>query len=143
MCVFFRLMFGELSYRSYDKVEDKFKYNDFSCDEYQELLETQYTVKAKKVKEFSLKGSNMMLVKPSHNNMHEFVAEENSCFFDICLPNYSDHSCRRITYFKEMADDSLSHQERMANITNLQYHTTPPKMPVDFDIKELEYRGEY
>ena len=41
MCVFFRLMFGKLSYRSYDKIEDKFKYNDFSSDEYTQLLETQ------------------------------------------------------------------------------------------------------
>jgi len=43
-----------------------------------------------------------MMVRPSKNNMHEFVAEENTCFFDICLPNYTADSLRRITYFKEI-----------------------------------------
>ena len=34
MCVFFRMMFGKLNYKSYDKIDDKFKYNKFSLDEY-------------------------------------------------------------------------------------------------------------
>ena len=34
MCVFFRMMFGKLSYKSFDKVDDKFKYNRFSNNEY-------------------------------------------------------------------------------------------------------------
>jgi quercetin dioxygenase-like cupin family protein len=38
MSVFFRLVFGELKYYGYDKVEDKFKYNNFSTSEYEELL---------------------------------------------------------------------------------------------------------
>jgi hypothetical protein len=51
----------------------------------------------------SLRSDDLLFVRPSQNNMHEFVAEENSCFFDICLPNYTpmNHS-RRITYFKEI-----------------------------------------
>jgi hypothetical protein len=36
--------------------------------------------------------------------MHEFVAEENTCFFDICLPNYTADSLRRITYFKDLSE---------------------------------------
>ena len=40
MCVFFRMLFGKLNYQTYDKVDDKFKYNDFSTNEYQELLES-------------------------------------------------------------------------------------------------------
>lgn len=44
------------------------------------------------------------MVRPSRNNMHEFVAEENTAFFDICLPNYTADSLRRITYFKEISD---------------------------------------
>ena len=34
MCVFFRMMFGKLKYRSYDKIDEKFKYNKFSLLEY-------------------------------------------------------------------------------------------------------------
>ena len=34
MSVFFRLVFGNLAYRAYDKTDDKFKYNDFTEDEY-------------------------------------------------------------------------------------------------------------
>ena len=41
MSVFFRLVFGNLSYRAYDKIEDKFKYNDFVDDEYKEILDAK------------------------------------------------------------------------------------------------------
>ena len=44
MCVFFRLMFGKLNFISYDKVDEKFKYNKFSSDEYMELLENKHTI---------------------------------------------------------------------------------------------------
>ena len=102
MCVFFRMMFGKLHLRSYDKVEDKYKYNQFSSDEYLELLETKKKISARLVNETTLSGPQFMMVRPSSNNMHEFIAEENTCFFDICLPNYTADSLRRITYFKEI-----------------------------------------
>ena len=38
MSVFFRLVMGNLKYRAYDKVDDKYKYNDFACQEYDELI---------------------------------------------------------------------------------------------------------
>jgi len=41
MSVYFKLMFGKLRYTSYDKVEPKFRHNDFSLDEYLEILETK------------------------------------------------------------------------------------------------------
>lgn len=44
MSVFFKLMFGGLSYRAYDKIDDKFRYNDFSNDEYEEFLATKSRV---------------------------------------------------------------------------------------------------
>ena len=47
MCVFFRMMFGRLNYRSYDKVDDKFRYNKFSLDEYHELLESKKRIAAR------------------------------------------------------------------------------------------------
>ena len=51
----------------------------------------------------NLKTDDLLFVRPSSNNMHEFVAQENSCFMDICLPNYTPaNSSRRITYFKEV-----------------------------------------
>ncbi len=49
--------------------------------------------------------------------MHEFVAEENTCFFDICLPNYTADSLRRITYFKEIEDLSSVSKESIADNT--------------------------
>jgi len=47
-----------------------------------------------------------MMVKPSKNNLHEFVAEENTCFFDICLPNYTADGLRRITYFQKVEEEA-------------------------------------
>ena len=77
----------------------------------------------------------MLLVRPSQGNMHKFYAEEDSCFFDICLPNYTADSLRRITYFNEISDD-------MNGRSKIEFHTTPPVLPVGFDITELDYRGE-
>ena len=50
----------------------------------------------------TIQPENMLYVRPSSNNMHTFVAAENSCFFDVCLPNYTEtkHN-RKITYFKD------------------------------------------
>lgn len=147
MSVFFRLLFGELTYVGYDKTESKFKYNDFSSDEYCELLETKATIKARKTRPMTLTKDALMYVRPSANNMHEFVAQENSCFFDICLPNYTNASHeRKITYFKE----DPAHAFDLTNAaglpltsrnTELIYDTTPPQMPVDFKVHDLEYRG--
>lgn len=47
MCVFFRMMFGRLNFRSYDKIEEKYRYNQFSLNEYQELLESKKLIGAK------------------------------------------------------------------------------------------------
>ena len=41
MSVYFKLMFGKLNMQTYDKVLDKYKYNQFSNDEYDELLSTK------------------------------------------------------------------------------------------------------
>ena len=38
MSVFFRLVMGNLHYKAYDKVDDKYKYNEFAVQEYDELL---------------------------------------------------------------------------------------------------------
>ncbi len=55
MTVFFRLVFGELKYYGYDKLDDKFKYNQFSTNEYEELLNKKTTVKAKRTKLMTIK----------------------------------------------------------------------------------------
>lgn len=102
MSVYFKLMYGKLKYHAIDKVEPKYRYNDFSMDEYSEFLETKKTILAKRSSTKILDQQNMMLVRPSSNNLHTFTAEEDSCFFDICLPNYTTDSLRRITYFNEM-----------------------------------------
>jgi len=47
MCVFFRMLFGRLNFRSYDKIDEKYRYNQFSLDEYQELLESKKLIGAK------------------------------------------------------------------------------------------------
>ena len=47
MCVFFRMMFGRLNFRSYDKIDEKYRYNQFSLNEYQELLESKKRIGAK------------------------------------------------------------------------------------------------
>lgn len=142
MSVFFRLIFGELSYRSYDKLDEKFKYNDFVEDEYQEILRSKQKVSAKKSRLMTLKTDDLLFVRPSTNNMHEFVAQENSCFFDICLPNYTPNNhFRRITYFKEIDAENPATKIK-GGLTQLEYYTTPPVMPVDFSVNDLAYRGE-
>lgn len=141
MSVFFRLISGELNYQSYDKVDEKFKYNDFVEDEYQEILSSKTRIKAKKSRLMKLKQDDLLFVRPSTNNMHEFVAAKNSIFFDICLPNYTpnNHS-RRITYFKEVNKNPATLIK--GGLTELEYYTTPPKMPVNFNVVDLQYRGE-
>ncbi len=60
---------------------------------------------------------------------------------DICLPNYTPaNSSRRITYFKEvgLADETM---KMKSGLTQLEYYTTPPVMPVDMKVEELDYRG--
>ena len=47
MCVFFRMLFGRLNFRSYDKIDEKYRYNQFSLDEYHELLESKKLIGAK------------------------------------------------------------------------------------------------
>ena len=165
MCVFFRMLFGRLNYRSYDKLDDKFRYNRFSLDEYQELLSQKRRIGAKLAVETTLSGPQFLMVRPSRNNLHEFVAEENTCFFDICLPNYTADSLRLITYFKEIAaipgvqaaettleslgvdplsiaDSTLSMSSRVENLKFIEYDATPPKLPVDFEVADLPYIGE-
>ena len=67
--------------------------------EFHELIETKHTILAKKSKPKVLQHSNVLLVRPSLGNMHTFYAEEDSCFFDIMLPNYTGDHNRCITYF--------------------------------------------
>lgn len=141
MSVYFKLMFGNLNMTLYDKLDDKFKYNNFSNDEYAEILETKTQVEAKKTKNFNLTDNNVILVRPSIGNMHTFVAEEDSCFFDICLPNYTPDTKRKITYFKEVQDIEQMSDTRTKTL--IEYYTTPPVLPVGFDIKELEFQGRF
>lgn len=119
MSVYFKLMFGSLSYYSYDKVESKYVYNDFSNDEYSELLETNAIISATKSKKKQLSSGNLLLVRPSLGNMHKFYAEEDSCFFDICLPNYTTDSLRRITYFNEVTDRFASPDNQHSQISSV------------------------
>ena len=139
MSVYFRTLFGELAYRGFDKVPEKFRYNQFSSDEYFQILGEKTTIDAKVVNETVIKGSQFMLVRPSTNNMHEFKALEDTCFFDICLPNYSTDSLRRITYFKEIEDKALLEK----GMTKLEYFASPPIFPEGFEINEVNYKGEY
>ena len=149
MSVYFKLMFGKLNYTQFDKIDDKYKYNQFSNDEYEEILTTKKQVHANK-RHNIIEGGDLLLVRPSSGNMHKFIAEEDSCFFDICLPNYTTDSLRRITYFNEISQQipSEEHGEKSETLdseqkTILEYYTTPPVLPTGFDIADLEYRGEY
>ena len=140
MSVYFKLMFGKLSYYSYDKIDPKFKYNQFSSDEYEEVLANKTRVDAKKSNLKYLDKNNLLLVRPSVGNMHKFVAEEDSCFFDICLPNYTTDSLRRITYFNDISEEIGGDADSQR--IQLEYNTTPPVMPVGFDVIDVDYRGD-
>merc|ERR1711907_911177 len=133
-------MFGKLNYSTFDKVDEKYKYNQLTENEYAELLEK----------------NNLLLVRPSCGNMHKFIAQEDSCFFDICLPNYTQDSLRRITYFNEVGEhlgcDGHDHSDKeeahvktensCEGTTLLEYDTTPPTLPNGFEVQEVAYRGE-
>ena len=72
--------------------------------------------------------------------MHTFVAKKDSCFFDICLPNYCSSGClRKITYFNDLGDPD----EKQGGLTEIEYSSTPPVMPVGFEVNEVAYRGNY
>jgi len=58
MSVFFRLLFGKLEYRAYDKLDEKFRYNDFSNDEYAEMLHTKTRIRAKRSKLMTLNSGS-------------------------------------------------------------------------------------
>lgn len=49
-------MFGKLAFKSYDKLDDKFRYNQMSEMEYQELLGRNAIIGAKLVNEGILSG---------------------------------------------------------------------------------------
>ena len=70
MAVYFKLMFGKLNYYSFDKVDSKFKYNDFSLGEYEELLGKKAKINATKSEMKVLASDNILLVRPSVGNMH-------------------------------------------------------------------------
>jgi len=70
------------------------------------------------------------------------VAEEDSCFFDIMLPNYTNNSDRKITYFNEITDELDQEKNKQKADTILEYYTTLPFLPVGMDIAEMDYRGE-
>lgn len=99
----------------------------------------------------TVRPDNMMFVRPSANNLHTFTATENSCFFDICLPNYTaDKHNRKITYFKDTALMEEDAAETMFSgkpellkpaYTELAYHTTAPKLPESMVINDIDYRG--
>jgi hypothetical protein len=73
MSVYFKLMFGKLNYHVFDKVDEKFRYNQLSDMEYQELMETKAKISAKKSAPKLLEKNNLLLVRPSCGNMHKFV----------------------------------------------------------------------
>jgi len=77
------------------------------------------------------------------------VAEEDCCFFNVYLPNYTADGLRRITFFKECPVSNQSNDEHFAysdfgysTETMLQYNTTPPVMPSGHEVTEVDYRGE-
>ena len=65
---------GNLHYRAYDKVDDKYKYNEFAVQEYDELLMNKERIQAKKSRKMNIKAGDLLYVRPSTNNMHQFVA---------------------------------------------------------------------
>ena len=89
----------------------------------------------------NINAGDLLYVRPSTNNMHQFVAKENSCFFDICLPNYSPEGhTRKVTYFKETGANAAN--STRGGLTELEYYTTPEiAMPENFEINEINYRG--
>ena len=98
-------------------------------------------IQAKKSKRMNIKEGDLLYVRPSTNNMHTFVAKENSCFFDICLPNYSPEGhTRKVTYYKDVGENQQNLLR--GGVTELEYHTTPEiAMPEGFSINEIDYRG--
>ena len=74
MSVYFKLMFGQLEYNSYDKIDEKYRYNKLSSDEYEELLQTKKQIEAKKRNKRLIERDDILIVKPSSANMHKFVA---------------------------------------------------------------------
>lgn len=102
--VLFNMYFGEFEYISYDKLEDKYRYNQFTDEEYDQMTSSKFEIEAQIQKNFTIKGPNQLLMLPSSNNVHEFTAKENTCFFDVSWPNYNGEVKRRKSYLIEQKD---------------------------------------
>lgn len=137
MSVYFKLLFGELDYYSYDKVENKYRYNEFeSHQEYEKILNDNTVIDAKKSSLKVIRPGAFMLLKPSLGNMHSFVTKKDSAFFDVMVPNYSDLDIgRRMTYFKEIDPTA---EER---VVELEYDFQTSTKPDWFVVDEVSYRG--
>ena len=100
-------------------------------------------ITAKKSKHMNIKEGDMLFVRPSANNMHTFVAKENSCFFDIMLPNYSpQETLRKITYFKEIGANQKKNAQ--GGLTKIEYDTTPELgLPEGYNVSNVDFRGNY
>ena len=71
-------------------------------DEYQELLAKKKRISCTLNADNTISDDQFMIIRPSMNNLHEFVALEDTCFFEVSLPNYTADVLRRITYFSEV-----------------------------------------
>lgn len=112
--VLFNMFFGKFKYISYDKMEEKYRYNKFTEEEYEELIKNKTVIDAVVKKDLTYTGANQVLMTPSNNNVHEFTAEENTCFLDASWPNYSGEVEKRKSYFVE-----LKHQREIDGKTKL------------------------
>lgn len=43
----------------------------------------------------------------------------------------------------DLADQTKNLSKKIDGLTYLAYDTTPPKLPVDFEVNELAYRGNF
>ena len=48
--------------------------------------------------------------------------------------------CFVLYYFKEVNNNI--YKSKISNMTEFEYFTTPPKLPVGFDIEEIDFKGQ-
>ena len=98
----------------------------------------------------NVKEGSVLYVRPSANNLHTFTAAENSCFFDICLPNYTTLSHdRKITYFRDtfaLCEGQIPTSDpdiltKKSVLTEIEYFTNVPTDIPGFGINDISYRG--
>lgn len=91
MFVISKVIWGSVLINCFDRKDQKDK-----------QLEEYDVFQANEKEKINLKINDIAILTPNKNNIHEVIAHEDSAFFDIILPAYSDEESRSCDYYEKL-----------------------------------------